>query len=109
MFDTVVKVVMRLMAVTMSVAVAVAVFVVEVMAIIVAVEMLVVMVTLVALMLQSPGGGGLVAGGEMEPVLLLQLPPGLVPLPLQLGHHAPDELLLEEDGVKGERGEGVDR
>lgn len=95
----------RLVAVTVPVTVPVAVPVVMVM---VVVMVVVVVVTVVLLVLHGQGGGGLVAGGQVEPALVLQLPPDLVSLRLQPGHQAPDELLLEgwREGEEGGGGGG---
>lgn len=53
----------------------------------------------VRLLLKAKGQRGLVPGCHVEPVFLLQLPSGLVPLCLQLSQSFSDELLLS--GEKG--------
>lgn len=48
----------------------------------------------VVLVLKAEGHSGLVPGCQVEPVLFLQLPSGLVPLRLQLSQSSTDKLLL---------------
>ena len=75
--------------------------------VLVVVVMLVVMlvrsrVDVVVLLLQAEGHGGLVPGRHVEPVLLLQLPPGVVPLRLHLRQSSADKLLLEGADERGQ-------
>lgn len=88
------------LALRVVVLVVVVMMVIVVVMVVVVVMMVVVMVVVlqavavVVLLLQAEGHSGLVAGGHMQPVLLLQLPPGLVPLCLQLSQSSSDKLLL---------------
>lgn len=65
--------------------------------VIVLVMMVVIGFVAVLLLFQAESHGDLVPGRQVEPVLLLQLPPGLVPLCLQLSQGSTDKLLLLED------------
>lgn len=65
--------------------------------VIVLVMMVVIRFVAVLLLFQAEGHGDLVPGRQVEPVLLLQLPPGLVSLCLQLSQGSTDKLLLLED------------
>ena len=77
----------------------VTVFTVTMFAMSVIVLMMMVMSSFVAVLLvfKAEGHSSLVPGCHVEPVLLLQLPPGLVPLSLQVNQSPTDELLLQGD------------
>lgn len=61
----------------------------------------------VAVVVVLEGYSGLLPGSHVQPVLLLQLPPGFIPLGLQLGQCPTDKLLLE--GEQGEMKRGKTR
>lgn len=62
--------------------------------VIVLVMMVVIKFVAVVLVLKAECHSSLVPGCHVEPMLLLQLPPGLVPLHFQLSQSSTDKLLL---------------